>query len=261
MGSDLLSPYPLNSISDAQLQMLGQTLWGWDLCGSCNGQPVCASLRCPWHRAERLSRFWRYYKEITASYVPEFLANDAPALRTHEDVFDILRLFKAHPDAVRSQLMRDYFNNRLSDEGKRPPEADQNRAFNLAVRVLLMISCSVRHQSSGILEYGEQPVPWRSNTSISRFMAEAFPTTDHPYINDVEESLKTPDIKSALAAKKLKKRCELRFEATDDIRNHLKLDRKQGTVQIFHHSAVLKENLLASQHAHRTAKVSDFISR
>lgn len=261
MASNLLSPFPLASTSDAQLQMLGQVLWDWELCGGCNKQTVCTSVGCPWNRAKRLGRFWGYYKEVTASYVPELLTESSPALRTHEDLLDILRLLKAQPDTPRSQLTREYFSRRPDEEGKCPPVSDQNRALNLAVRVLLMVNCAVPHQYSGILESGDQCVPWQGSTSINQFIAEAFPKTYHPYLNDVEGSMKTVDIKNALMAKTLKQQAELRFEATNNIYNHLKLDRKQGVVQIFHHSAVLKENLRASQHVQTAANNSDFVKR
>ena len=260
MASNLLYPFPLDSTSDTELQMLGRIIWDWKLCGSCDGKAVCTSVGCPWYRAKRLGRFWSYYKEITASYVPELLTESLPALRTHEDLFEILRLLKAQPNATRSESTHGYFSRRSNDAGKCPPPSDQNRAFNFAARVLLMVNCTVPNQYSGILEYGEHSIPWRGNISISRFMSDVFPTTDHPYLNDVEGSLKTEDIKGSLAAKNLKK-VGLQFEATNDISNHLKLNRKQGVLQIFHHSAVLKENLLASKHTHKTTDISEFITR
>ena len=53
----------------------------------------------------------------------------------------------------------------------------------------------------------------------------------------------------------------MRFEATDDLRDHLKLDPKKGTVQLFHQTAVLKEHLLAIHSVDNTATISELVRR
>jgi hypothetical protein len=255
----LPSPFPLESVSDGQLQKLGQILWGWQLCGKCESRNGCPTAGCPWQRSTRLARFFEYYKGVTASYVPELLPGSHPALRTHEDVLDIIRMLKAQPDARRSQLTHNYFTSRDGGHVPLPPLADQDRSFNLAVRIMTMVNCSVQRQSFDLLEYGSQPIPWRADASLSQFVAEAFPTTNHPSLNDSGHSGKSPNMKAALAARKLKKQAGLRFQPTDDLGNHLKLDWKRGVVEIYHHTAVLKEHLTATQSASRDASVGDCI--
>jgi hypothetical protein len=70
--------------------------------------------------------------------------------------------------------------------------------------------------------------------TFAEFITSIFPKTDHPSIDDIKDNLR---------ATRLKKRARLSFEPTDDLRNHLKLDRKRAVVEIFHHTALLKEQL------------------
>jgi len=258
MSIDDSFAYPLRDVTDSDLQQLGQTLWDWQLCGSCDNQPSCLTVQCPWNRAKRLGRFWDCYRGITAAYVPELLCRNS-ALRSHGDLLDLIRLIKSKPDASRTDLTTTFFVNRKDSNNKLPDTADQHRAFNIAARFVLMVNCSRSHQSVETLENGHVPFVWKNNLSISRFISEAFPATDHPYFDEDETALKSRNIKTALAAKSLKKDAGLRFEATDDLRDHLKLDHKNGTVQLFHQTAVLKESLLASQSVEDTAPVSDFV--
>ncbi len=85
---------------------------------------------------------------------------------------------------------------------------------------------------------------------FSEFITSVFPKTDHPSIDQIKENLK---------ATKLKKRARLRFEPTDDLRNHLRLDRKRAVVEIFHHTAFLKEHLRLTKDEPRNISVVDAI--
>jgi hypothetical protein len=83
--------------------------------------------------------------------------------------------------------------------------------------------------------------------TLTQFIEQAFPKTDHPNLNEGDHLGKSADIKSELRAKSLKKAASLKFQPTDDLSNHLKLDQKRGIVEIYHHTAVLKEHLIANQ--------------
>ncbi|KAL1969804.1 hypothetical protein VTN77DRAFT_7313 [Rasamsonia byssochlamydoides] len=236
------SPFPLEVVWDSHLRKLCQIFWSWQLCSSCEMGHSCTTSHCPWQRSKRLARYFEYYKKITASYVPDLLPGSQPALRSHEDVFDIIRLLKAQPDVPRSQLTRDYFAGR--GEGPLPTPEDQDRAFSLAVRAMTIVNCSGRHESSDLLELGALSVPWRHDVSLSQFMQDTFPMTAH--LGD------SWDIKGTSAAIHLKKRAGLQFQPTDDLRSHLKLDRRRGVVEIYYHTAFLKENLIVTRSANCT---------
>ena len=46
-----------------------------------------------------------------------------------------------------------------------------------------------------------------------------------------------------MAAKKLTKRAGLKLRPTDDLRSHLKLSHKSGTVDVYHHDIVITEEV------------------
>lgn len=254
-----LSPYPLSSTSATHLQILCEELWGWEICSGCKLNLGCStsSSSCPWPRSERLSVFFGYYKLITSSYVPELLHGKPIALRTHDDVVDIIRHIKRHPNVPRQDLTRSYFSARDGEEIL-PPEVDRNRAFNLAVAIMAMVNCSTSKQSSGFLELGSEAIPWREDVPFSKFIDDAFPKTNHPSLNDSQTST-TRKLKAALAAKRLRRVAGLKFQATNDLRNHLLLDQEAGILLIFHQTPVLKENLVSTRSKAKSSSLDDSI--
>ncbi|CAG9940600.1 unnamed protein product [Clonostachys rosea f. rosea IK726] len=256
MIGSLASPYPLKSITDAELQQLTQTLWNWKICEACQNGETCINSRCSWRRSARLERFFDFYKYVTSSYVPDLLPASTPALRNHDDVFEIIRLLQAYPDMKRSELTHEYFSKR----DRPPPSSDQHWAFNLAVQVMSMVKCSAENQPSGLLELGTQPIQWLYNESLAEFISRAFPQKDTGNLHIYDGSGEIRDIKSALSAKRLRKIAGLRFQGTDDLRNHLKMDVKKGVVEIYHHTTVLREHLMASQELHNPRVFNESIS-
>ena len=105
-----------------------------------------------------------------------------------------------------------------------------------------MISCSFENQSWSILESGGRDLVWRGDRSVANFIQASLPVRDHPGLHDV-----LAGNAQALLAVDLKKRAGLKFEGTDDLQNHLRLDSATGVVSIYHHTAVLKEQLLATK--------------
>lgn len=235
-----VSLLPLEKVSDKQLHTLGETLWSWKLCQDCKTSRSCLTEACPSQRFKRLGRFFRHYKDLTASYEADAAPGDPAALTTHEDLFAIIKQLKLEPDITRADFAAKIFRD---DQCRRlPASADRERAINLAVRVMAMVNCSAQRHSSGLLEQGLSQAPWRSDVTFSQFIVDAFPMTDHPILND--DDLKgSMDLKAALMAKKLKKRIGLKLQPTDDLRRHLKLDRRTRVVEIYHHTAFLKEHL------------------
>ena len=173
---------------------------------------------------------------------------------THEDLFDIIKQLKLEPDIARAEFVDKAFKD---DTCQRLPSlADRERAINLAVKVMTMVNCSAQRQSSGLLEYGLSQTPWRSDITFAQFIADIFPMTDHPSLND-DDLKRSMDVKVALMAKKLKKRVGLKLKPTDDLRRHLKLDRKSRAIEIYHHTAFLKEHLRLTKDQSHGVSVSD----
>lgn len=256
MAATLLSAlsFPLSKVTDAHLLQLSQELWSWQPCTDCSSGKRCPTEGCSSKRASRLKDYFDYYKTLVASYEPDIGSGEQAALRTHEDVIAIIKTLKSEPQLVRAKLQDKLTANRSEDTV--PSAIDLDGAINLAVKTMTMINCSTQHQSQNLLEHGAYQVPWRSDVTFAQFIIDAFPTTDHPIINDVDFE-PSRDIKSALMARKLKKRIGLKIRPTDDLRSHLKLDRKNHAVEIFHHTAFLKEHLRLTMSEPRHLTESD----
>jgi hypothetical protein len=239
----MASHFPLNKTTTRQLQQLTRSLWRWSICKECSAGKPCQTEECPWQRSTILNRFFQFYKEVTASYNADVKGDQQPGLRSHEYLMTIIEELKMNPEVTRDALLEKLFTDR-------PARNDQERAINIAVRITMMVNCSTSRQSPVLLEHGSQQVPWRSDMPFSEFIASIFPKTDHPSIDHIKENLR---------ATKLKKRARLRFESTDDLRNHLKLDRKRAVVEIFHHTAFLKEHLRLTRDQPRNMSVADSI--
>ena len=248
-----VSSSPLEKPTETQLRALGQVLWSWAHCSNCLNWDQCATQSCPSQRGKRLQRFFKYYAELTASYDPDIGLGELPALRTHEDLLEIIRHLKLDPEITRVALATKIYGA----SGKMvPPVEDQERAINLAVKVMMMVNCCAERQSSGLLEHGAYQIPWRGENTFCQFIQDIFPKTDNPTIN-ADDSNPPLDMKTALTARNLKKQIGLKIRPTDDIRRHLKLDRTEKIVDVYHHTAFLKEHLRLTKDKPPDMSVSD----
>lgn len=251
------SHHPLERITDSEIQRLGQVLWSWsasDNCQNCNG---CKRENCNGRRSKRLVRFFEHYKDLTASYESDNTLGQQQALRSHEDLFQIIGKLKLEPHITRAEFVEKLFKDR---RGRPPPFPEKERALDLAVRAMFMINCSAQHHSCDLLEHGANKVAWRSDTTFAQFIADVFPVTDHPGIND-EDAKFSLDTKKALMARKLKKVAGLKFRATDNLMNHLKLDQRTGVVELYHHTAFLKEHLRLTKDEPRDMSITDSLKK
>ncbi len=152
-------------------------------------------------------------------------------------------MLKLNSEVTREELLEKLFADQ-------PARSDQERAVNIAVRVMMIVNCSTSRQSSVLLEHGSQQVPCKGDVPFSEFITSIFPKTDHPRIDQIKDNLR---------ATKLKKRAGVRIEPTDDLTKHLKLDKKRAVVEIFHHIAFLKEHLRLTRDQPRSMSVADSI--
>ncbi|KIW21418.1 hypothetical protein PV08_01998 [Exophiala spinifera] len=190
---------------------------------------------------KRLAPFFDHYRTWTALYGAE-TGGTGNALTKHQDLRNIIEKLHANPDVPRAELARIIFSAQPTSHPPSPSFSDRERALNLAVRVSAMINCSAVYQDLGVLEHGLLRQHWRGDISYSQFMSLLFPQIDHPTVNE-DDSGKLPGFRTEVTARKLKKRARLRFQPTDDLRCHLQFHRKTRTVDIFHHTAFLKEQL------------------
>lgn len=230
--------FPLENINEIHLQELCLALWRWDRCEVCLRGQSCESTTCPWKRWTRLKPFFQFYKACTAFYVPE-LSGKTPALSGHNDLLSIIRLLQDKRTSSREVLMAEHFST--CGEDSQPEESDMHRAFNLALRIMAMVTCSGENQPADLFDSGSEPLEWRNDNSLLQFFESTFPTRDHPTLNEKDGS--EIDIRSQLKAIQLQRIAGLKFHGTDNLRDHLRMNQDTGVVELYHHTSVLKEYL------------------
>jgi hypothetical protein len=240
MSGSSVTLCPLASVKEADLKKLCQTLWDWEYCNRCNNEKPCRTSTCPWQRSKKLEPFFEFYRNATAWSIPEVPGGGYYALRDHDDLFSIILLIKEKPDVPRSLLTEEYF----SKYDRKPDVTDQQRAFNLAIKIMDMLNCPTENQSLDGLELGSGPTTWGNDKTHHEFIEATFPAKDHPILC---ENGGRSDIKRQLNATQLRKVARIKFQGTDDLKSHLSLDPNIGVVHIFHHMTFLREYLLATR--------------
>lgn len=234
--------FPLEGPSDSIFKTLCKILWDWEDCTMCNNDGSCQTALCPWRRLSALDPYFDFFKATTSWSMPEEIFGGRAALRNHKDLLDIIHLLKQRPHDPRGILIEEHFANR----GDAQPEIiDQHRAFALAVRVMTMARCSIESTSRAPWKGGFDPLVWRDDKSLQATIESAFYQKAPPSWGN----MRSHSVKRRLAAKILKTVYGMRFQGTNDLRRHLLLDLETRTIQIFHHTSVLKEHLVASMEA------------
>ncbi|KAF2794525.1 hypothetical protein K505DRAFT_220833, partial [Melanomma pulvis-pyrius CBS 109.77] len=163
----------LEDASDHILKKLCEKLWDWGNCLHCGNDGNCQLDSCPWARLPTLDSFFQIYKTTSWS-IPEDLFGTRHALRSHEDLFNTIKILKAKPDDPRSELIKEHFSAYVEE----PYKQDQLRAFDLAMRAMTMVQCTLKHSSLVRWKPGFTPTVWHGDDSLRKFMASTFTMND-----------------------------------------------------------------------------------
>lgn len=146
----------------------------------------------------------------------------------------------------------------LLGEGSRPEESDLHRAFNLAFKVMTMVSISGENKSTDHSDATSEPTEWRNGDSLAQFFESAFPIRPHPTLNEKDET--EIDIKSQLNVIQLQS-AGLKFRGTDNLRDHLRINQETGFVELYQHTSVLKQDVSVENLGVGGLQSTEFIHR
>lgn len=240
--------FPLSKTINQDLINLCEALFGWEPCAGWITEGRCEASDSPAsHHHPNLQAFFNHYKYVAANYLPEVVGSSNTALRSHEDLLGIIKFVRSRTQMSRANLTSEYFHQISRTTGQNAPFlADQEQAFNIAVRIMIMVLPSAENQSDGLLEAGLQPTVWTNEQSLEEFISSSFPQREHPALTRSGEFAAMANVRLAsITARRLQKVAHLEIIPTSDMRNHLLLDEKNGTVAVFHYTSFLKENLSA----------------
>jgi len=237
---DLAESIPLENYLDGFAIQLGKALWGWQLCSACLSDKKCDVETCPSRRAAQLQCYSKFYRAVVSTYVDSFAVKDR-VLKTHSDLWDAFKALTSNPDLCRVDLY-ELLQSKSFGSSPGSINKDMQSATTLVVKLLLMVDCSALHQSFDRLERGGYRIHWKDDVAFAKYLQDLFPTENHSVFSYPDKD-NHDDVKSEMRARKLKKHLGIAFLATSDIRNHLRFNRKHNVVEIFHHTAFLKEHL------------------
>jgi hypothetical protein len=233
MDGRLASSY-LGQVDSLVRQNLAQVMWNWNLCGTCTGKPSCIQHTCAWAQADGAEAYWKFHQTMSEAYSPDMLGR-RPAINDHQGLLEMVQQIEAPRGALRKEI----FEADLAPGQKPPTTYDQDRALNVAAGLILLMDFGILHDAANLMPDGVPRISWRDGVSVDAFVEEAFPRTP--------ESPGIKGILSELRAKKLIKYAKLRMKATNDIRRHLVLDKKEKVVWVFHQGTALRHLLSSSE--------------
>ena len=223
--------------NDTEFILLCQELWSWSICAACVVSCRCPCEDCPIRRLKKLSPFCDWYNDLLATRIEHTDSSIPTPTVSHENLRRLIKKLSISADLTKNQLAYDFFVSEST--GPAASFSEQEWMIDAALKILLMTLSFSGTQSTG---RADDRRPWRGDMSLRSFLLNAFPVTDQPGLNaeDLEKSI---DYKPFLAASRLQKLGRLHLIATDDLSDHLRLDRTRGLLFIFHHTSVLKEHL------------------
>lgn len=227
--------FSLRCPAEEVLDELCRSSWGWTNCSRCQNLGLCADISCPWKLRSALKSYRQFYLDVTFRYTSDDWDESLPALKSHGDLFEAVRLIQGKPGFSKRRLISTYFEDR--DSHINLTDASKRRVFDLALHTQAMLPCEDWNpfQDRHITYV---PETWRDDETACELVERAQPI-GRPL--DREEVRK---IAQKVSAEKLR-RCGMEITGTDDIRQHLCVDTKGRVVYIFHHSGFLKANLKA----------------
>ncbi|KAK6333702.1 hypothetical protein TWF730_003885 [Orbilia blumenaviensis] len=246
----------LANTTDDNRRGLCRALWGWKFCDSCEASGACALVSCPRNRIPSLGRYFGHYKELVCSYSHdlEYHRKDA-VVSSHEEIFDVIRILKEQPNITRDALARQAFR----DPTNMGMESEQEHVVGLAVKALTMVYSTHWLKQNAEHDNGDLVSPnWMKDVPFHEFLEGLFPMTDHPGFGE-DSSSSFWELKSNITGSKLIRRGGLTFAPTEDLSNHLKLNRRTGVIEIFHYTAFLKENLRITKYIKEAMGIEESI--
>lgn len=221
-----LELWPLKKVPDAIEEELCKILWNWEECRGCAQSLGCVKNACVWQRRKELEPFFHLYRDTAIWISPEEPSGERPALRSHQDLFEIIRLLKLNPDTIRSDLIHRHFSTYINSM---PDEEDQRKAFDLALQIMTTVECNPFSLTG-------QPHIWKGRESLRTAMAKFFSVSGSISLHDNR-------IRDTLRASRLKYLYAITVEGTEYLNEHLHLDTDTMTLKVYHLTAFLKEYL------------------
>jgi hypothetical protein len=203
------------------------------------------------------SRFRAYFEHYCSLVCPvgstDAVINlETPAIRSHADVLDCISIIVRDPKITFNEFAAKAVDVKCADASV----GEKEYVARVAVEAAFLVNCVPRdyyrlgaYYSDRYSNAGHQRARWEGNISFPSFMENAFGLGPQ-HAQTAEQLERRREVllhKSSLKAWKLIKRCGIKIRATDNLLEHLALDKKTMTLKVFHHVSFLRAHLAKSR--------------
>lgn len=203
------------------------------------------------------SRFRAYFDHYCSLVCPSVSGDavikiDTPALDSHAKVTSSIQIITQNPRVS----FNDFITKAVSSAHPEATTREKEHVARVAVATATLVNClpgdhSIpRGHGLGDLDnVGHRHVKWEGDIPLLTFMENVF-SSRIKHGNEPVELDRRVDLilhKSSLKAWKLIKRCGIKIRATDNLLDHLVLDKKAMTLKVFHQVAFLRAHLTKSK--------------
>ena len=203
------------------------------------------------------SRFRAYFEHYCSLVCPSASGDavieiDTPALDSHTKVINSIKIITHDPRVS----FDDFITQAVSPTHPEATTREKEHVARVAVAAITLVNCLPRdhsiprgHHLGELNNADHRQVKWEGNMSLLTFMETAFRPRMKPETEPAEFTGRSDMIlhKSSLKAWKLIKRCGIKIRATDNLLDHLVLDKKAMTLKVFHQVAFLRAHLAKSR--------------
>ena len=197
------------------------------------------------------SRFESYFARYCSVVCPAVSGDavvdvDTPALRSHADVLNCVQIIFDNPRIS----FNDYVANTCDPNGRWTSVREKRHVARVATEVAFGINCTLKDlYSDNFIDHGTHQAQWYGDMSFLSFIENAF-QAGAPQVHTPESHARIAEVmglKASLKAWKLTKRYGIKIRGTDNLLEHLVLDRKSMTLKVFHQVSFLRAHLAKSK--------------
>ncbi|KAI0023787.1 hypothetical protein F4780DRAFT_727820 [Xylariomycetidae sp. FL0641] len=198
---------------------------------------------------DELDAFFKHYCTVVCpSCSGDAVMNvDTPALKSHNDVLNAVRVITQNPE-----ISFDDFVDRIVDSKSIGASSrEKQHVARLAMMVPFAIYCTPRNTYlDNVTHQRAHHMIWEDDTPFLAFMETVFQCGS--------ASMRTPELQqrivdmrphlSSLKAWKLGKRYGIKVKGTDNLLDHLHLDRQTSTLKVYRHVSLIRMQLAKTKH-------------
>lgn len=193
----------------------------------------------------KFAAYFKHYFSVVcpASSGDAVIQLETPAIRTHNDVIRCVQIIFNNPKISYNQFVFET----VEKESPKATLREKEYVAKLVVEIAFCTNCTLRDYCwDNFIPFNSRTFKWEGDVSLLQFMENTFKTNTHQRPKS-EMRLQHRGYKKSLKAWKLVKRYGMKIRPTSNLSEHLILDPKTLTLNVFHQVSFLRAHLMKSK--------------